>query len=212
MTMQKGGSQMMKVFVFLGLALLIMALAMPAAAKMPKSLAGITLGEDLKSCQGMVQEDSKGVAEDYPYLNEVTIPPGKIPGVRLGKVAYGNCADPGKVVRIKLKLGRPDRDLFKELKKLYTQKWGDPGQYRGDPFQNVVAWKWSFKDGDAKVSLILSNSRDPEEGPGNRIKMTLTSMMAQERKCWQKKHPYRFGGKGGAEGKGRFDIMNLVPQ
>ena len=202
---------MKAIMAVLGCVLVLLAAAMPCSAAMPKTLVGVALGDDIKNYRDLLREDSTAIAEDYPFLKEVTIPPGKIPGVRLGVIAYGNCANPGTIVRIKLKLSQPDRYFFKELLKAYKKELGDPQKYRGDPFQNLLAWKWSFRKDGQRISLIISNSRDPEESMGNQIKISLQCLISQERECWRKKHRPQPGVKTTTKDD-PFNIMDLVPK
>jgi hypothetical protein len=196
---------------FIACMLLSMAMALPAAADVPKTLMGISLGEDIQKYQDLIRSGSDVQAEDYPYLTEAVLTPGKLPGVRVGYIAYGRCANVGKIVRIKLKLRQPGREYYNRLLELYKKKLGKPQQYRGDPFQNLVAWKWSLKDGGSRISLILSNSRDPEESPGNQIKITMQNLMKAERECWRKEHPRKSHGQNLGK-TGPVDINDLVPK
>ena len=53
----------------------------------------------------------------------------------------------------------------------------------------IIAWKWSFKNerGDS-ISLILQHSRDEEYKWGNSVKLTNTTLMEEERLCYEKKN------------------------
>ena len=125
------------------------------------------------------------------YLSEVEL---KTPfeGYRSGYLFYGNCDKPGRIVKIKLKYERSDKEFFDDLVQRFKRKFGEPDQYRGDAFRAFIAWKWSFKDKDNnKISLILQhNSADVEEyTQGNSVKLSVTSFIEKEAICYEQKNP-----------------------
>ena len=73
--------------------------------------------------------------------------------------------------------------------KRFKKHFGEPNEWRGDPFHIVLAWKWSFTDKDNNsISLILQhNARDQEEKQGNSIKMTMWNLIDKETLCYEKK-------------------------
>ncbi len=108
-----------------------------------------------------------------------------------GLIAYGTCAAPGKVVRIKLKYADSGRDFYDNLLARFEKIFGKPDEWRGDPFHIVIAWKWSFVDKSKnRISLMLQhNNQDTDEKIGNSIKLTLTDAIERERQCYEKSHP-----------------------
>ena len=46
-----------------------------------------------------------------------------------------------------------------ELLERYKVNLGKPDEWRGDPFNILIAWKWSFTDKDGNnISLILQHN------------------------------------------------------
>jgi hypothetical protein len=160
-----------------------------AEAKFPVHLGGFKLGDDISNYNNLI--DMKTCREDtfYKYLGE-----GKIirrAGFKSGLVAYGLCDAPNKILRIKLKFADSSKSFFKKLLRRYEKELGTPGEYRGDPFQTVIAWKWSFVNAKKeKISLILQhNTMVEDEKIGNAVKLTLTSQIEKERACFMAKFP-----------------------
>jgi hypothetical protein len=75
------------------------------------------------------------------------------------------------------------------LLKRFKKQFGEPDEYRGDPFHIVVAWKWSFVDKqNHRISLTLQhNSMDAEEKKGNAVKITDTTQIEEDGLCFQRK-------------------------
>jgi hypothetical protein len=120
-------------------------------------------------------------------IKEVEIMP--IKGFKSGLIAYASCTAPGHIVRIKLKYQDLSKTFFKNLLKGIKKKYGDPDEYRGDPFQILIAWKWSFTDDeDNHISLTLQhNTLDAEEKKGNAIKLAMTSLIEKDIDCHKRK-------------------------
>ena len=120
-------------------------------------------------------------------IEEVEIKPMK--GYKSGLIAYATCTAPGHIVRIKLKYADSSKKFYENLLKRIKKKYGEPSEYRGDPFHIVVAWKWSFVDIDNnRISLTLQhNSMDTEEKMGNAVKLTMTNLIEEDRKCYRVK-------------------------
>jgi hypothetical protein len=120
-------------------------------------------------------------------IEEVEIKP--IQDIKSGLIAYGTCAAPGHIVRIKLKYTDGSKKFFDELLKRIKQKFGDPDEYQGDPFKIFIAWKWSFVDKDGnRISLVVQhNSMDLEEKIGNSVKLTMTNLIEEDERCYRTK-------------------------
>jgi hypothetical protein len=118
-------------------------------------------------------------------IEEVEIKP--IKGLKTGYIAYATCAAPGHIVRIKLKYQDSSKKFFKNLFKQIKKKYGEPNEYRGDPFQVLIAWKWSFIDKEGnRISLNLQhNSQDPNQKMGNAIKLTMWNLVEEDQRCHQ---------------------------
>ncbi|MDX1709477.1 MAG: hypothetical protein R3274_12810, partial [Desulfobacterales bacterium] len=69
------------------------------------------------------------------------------------------------------------------------QRFGEPDEYRGDPFHVVDAWKWSFINSDShNISLILQhNIMDEREKMGNAVKLTNTTLIENDHLCYKRK-------------------------
>jgi hypothetical protein len=157
-------------------------------AQTPHQVGGFTLHTDIQGYADQVVLNSALPVRFAEFLQEVEIKPNA--AYRSGLIAYGACAKPGNIVRIKLKYADSSKAFFNELLTRFKKSFGDPSDYRGDPFHILIAWKWSFVDADQnKISLILQhNTQDDEEKIGNAVKMTLTSQMDQEQRCYEQKH------------------------
>jgi hypothetical protein len=170
-----------------------------SADNAPHKIGGFTLGEQISTFVDLVRMKSAMPIRDQQYLRIVEI--GNLEGYKSGNIAFGNCARPGQIVRIKFK-----------------KRFGEPDEWRGDPFHVIVAWKWSFKDkGNNKISLILQYSRDEDYKWGNSVKLTNTTLVEQERTCYQKKHPGKSGSQEGKKSAKRRelkaeDYQRFVPE
>jgi hypothetical protein len=158
-----------------------------SADKAPSKIAGITLGKQIATFVDLVQMETSIILPDRQYLREVRIR--EIDGYKSGVVVFGNCSKPGQIVRIKLKYAYEDKNFYDELLEKFSKKFGEPDEWRGDPFHVIIAWKWSLRNKNGnKISLILQHSRDEEYKWGNSIKITNTTLMEQERLCYEKKN------------------------
>ena len=180
--------------------LLVLLLAAPAAVAadgFPLTLAGFTLGQDVKAYASNCDSDPSVPMSDAPFLSEMRLRPDCVAGVRGGSLTYGNCKDKNKLVRIKLKFHNRGKGLFEDLLARYKKAFGNPDSYQGDTFRNVIAWQWDFKRGDEEVSVLLMWSRDKEMRPGVSIKMTLDSLLESEYACYKEKFEQQERGRGG---------------
>ncbi len=118
-------------------------------------------------------------------IEEVEIKP--IEGLKSGLIAYATCSAPGHIVRIKLKYKDSSKRFFEQLLKRIKKEYGDPSEYRGDPFHILISWKWSLVDKDGnRISMTLQhNSMDTEEKIGNAIKLTMTSLIEEDQRCYK---------------------------
>ena len=158
-----------------------------AQSKFPTHLGGFTLGKDIGHYGEILNMETCREMIATKYLGEgEVIPP---PGFKSGIIAYGRCDKPNKILRIKLKFTDPSKKFFMKLLKRYKKELGEPAEYKGDPFQVMIAWKWSFTDGKGeRLSLILQhNTMVEDEKMGNAVKLTLTSQVEKERTCFLEK-------------------------
>lgn len=172
-------------------------------AEAPHQIAGFTLGATMESVADKVDMASALRIRYMPYMEEVKTLP--MDGFKSGLIYYGTCANPGKILRIKLKYADASEKFFEALLKRYKTKFGKPDEYRGDPFHILIAWKWSFTDKDGnRISLILQhNTENIDQKMGNAVKMTVTSMIEAERQCYTQKHPHLKSEQKPAQTKGK---------
>lgn len=178
----------MKPLAFVVAAFLLL-VAQPCPAQPPKQVAGILLGGNISDYKDRLDMQSALPIRYQEYLTEVEL--NKLDGFKSGLITYATCDAPGLIVRIKLKYADSSKRFFEDLLKRYKQKFGEPSEWRGDPFHVMLSWKWSFVDPRlGLISMTLQhNSLDEEEKVGNSLKMTLTEQLASERRCFEKKSP-----------------------
>lgn len=151
----------------------------------PTSLAGFSLGDDVKSYSDYCHLEKAVPGSDAPFLSEAIIKSDVLPGVRGGSLIFGNCNHKNELVGIKLKFHDRGKGLFDKLYKRYEKKFGEPDNYVGDAFKNVIAWQWVFKnDSKEEVALVLMWSRSQQMRPGVSIKLTHKTRVKQELDCY----------------------------
>ncbi len=202
---------MKKLLFTLGCAL-YMAFPCLGQAAFPIHLGGFVLGEDISDHRERIKIISCRPMRYMEFLGEGEIQ--IIPGFKSGLIAFGNCDRPNKILRIKLKYQESSMDFFKKLMKRFEKCFGAPSEYLGDPFQILIAWKWTFEDGKGgRISLILQhNTKDTDEKIGNAVKLSLTSQIDRERECFKADHPKAKGrGQTGKKLRGRRMWKLYVP-
>jgi hypothetical protein len=154
--------------------------------KPPKEIAGFTLGEQASTYSHLLRMETALPDPDMRYVTEAEAK--HIDGYKSGSLEFGNCAVPGRILRIKLKYEYADKKFYEQLLERFKNKFGKPDEWRGDPFGAIIAWKWSFRDSDDNsISLILQHSTDEEYKYGNSVKITNTTYLREERLCYEKK-------------------------
>ncbi|MBI5592308.1 MAG: hypothetical protein HY881_17720 [Deltaproteobacteria bacterium] len=158
-------------------------------ADTPNQVGGFQLGADISTYKDRVDMTTALTIRYAESITEVAI--NKTDLLASGLIAYGTCATPGKVVRIKLKYADSSKEFYDMLLTRFEKKFGKPAEWRGDPFHIVIAWKWSFVDKSKnRISLILQhNKQDTDEKIGNSIKLTMIDAVDKERQCYDKSHP-----------------------
>ena len=158
-----------------------------AYADAPHEIGGFALNQDIKKFEDRVIMDTALPVRYAENFEEVEIK--FIRGFKSGLIAYGTCDQPGQIVRIKLKYADSSKKFYKDLLERFKKRFGEPDEYRGDPFKIVEAWKWSFVDQqNHNISLILQhNTKDEEEKMGNAVKLTDTTQMEKDLLCYKKK-------------------------
>ena len=199
----------------LALWILLSAAPLPAA-EAPHEVAGFVLGADIAGLAGRLKMDSVLPVRYQEYLEEVEIAP--LPGFKSGLIAYGTCAAPGRIVRVKLKYIDASRAFYDALLARVESRFGKPSTYEGDPFHIVVEWKWSFVDAKGnQITLHLShNNQDFEEKYGNAVKLTQISAIQEERACRLETYPLEREGRGyrrlPLKSMGQEDWQPLLPR
>lgn len=170
----------MKIQVIAGIVMIHLFALAAGAAELPRVLGGFVLGESIETAADRLRMDTAAKVRETGCLMEVDVIPGE--GFESGSINYGACVAQNRIVRIKLKYADGSEKFFKMLLNRYKQRFGEPNEWKGDPFHVVIAWKWTFKDRDgSRVSLILQhNHQDDEEKIGNSVKLTLSDEMAAE--------------------------------
>lgn len=196
--------------------LLLFWLLLPAsvqAQEVPESLAGIVLGSDISTVHQRCQMSTDLPLPDERHLNEIYLKPGFVPGVKSGTVAYATCAKKGAIVRIKLKFDNDSKDFFNKLLDRYKKQFGDPKEWRGDPFQMVVSWKWSFQSAEGRqINLELTHSEDEDYKTGNFVKMTQRSLWESEAACLRKSNMAPNVGDPAPTPEDQIDFTQLIPR
>ena len=160
-----------------------------ALARAPHEIAGFVLGKNISEYRDKLKMDTVLPVRHAEFLKEVEIEP--IPGFKSGVIVYGDCAAPGKILRIKLKYADPSKDFYQKLLEKFKSRFGKPDRWRGDPFHVVLAWKWSFTDEEGnRIGMILQhNSEDSSQKMGNAIKLQMYNLEEEELECFESKNP-----------------------
>lgn len=186
-----------------------------AEGHIPHGIAGIRLDRSVEEFQDLLDMESDLAVRFQEYLAEVELKP--TAGIKTGVVAYGTCAHPGRILRIKIKYADSSKRFFDHLLDQCKARFGDPAEWRGDPFHVMIAWKWSFVDDNGnQISLTLQhNTRDREQKMGNAIKLNLNNGIEEERACFMAKNaktPTRPGESDSSERSRKLDWELLIPR
>jgi hypothetical protein len=178
---------MKKIFVLAVSAALLWIADVCPAADAPHQVAVFKLNGDIADIKDYVIMETALPVRYMENIEEVEIKP--IEGIKTGLIAYATCTAPGHIVRIKLKYDDSSKDFYEKLFAKLKEKFGEPDEYRGDPFHILISWKWSFVDKDRnRISMTLQhNSMDTEEKLGNAIKLTMTSLIEEDERCYAAK-------------------------
>jgi hypothetical protein len=167
--------------------LVLLASSTCLANDVPHQVAVFKLNSNIADVKDYVIMETALPIRYMENIEEVEIKP--IEGFKSGLIAYATCAAPGHVVRIKLKYKDSSKKFYENLLKRIKDKYGEPHEYRGDPFHILISWKWSFVNkGGQRISMTLQhNSMDTEEKMGNAIKLTMTSLVEEDQRCYKVK-------------------------
>jgi hypothetical protein len=150
----------------------------------PMELAGIRLGQSVDTLKDKLLPGNVDRAFNRPALGIMPVAP--VAGFRSGYVDYGLCAAPGRIVRIKMNYADDSLDFFKQVLEALKKRYGEPKEWRGNPFGTLRTWKWSLKaEGGQPISIILMHY-EGEDGTftdGNSIRIAATEMVHEETEC-----------------------------
>jgi hypothetical protein len=182
-----------------------------SAGEAPHEIVGFVLGKPMAAFESRLKLDTRVPLRANPHIHEIETV--DIDGFQSGLIWVGSCVDPGRIVRIRLKYADSSKSFYETLLKHYHKRFGEPTEWRGDPFHIHIAWKWSFVDADNNsISLILShNTQDEEEARGNIVKLTMWNLIEDERRCLEEK-PSRKAQAPPRVNKGVTDWDRLVPR
>jgi hypothetical protein len=157
------------------------------AVEAPHQVSVFVLNRDIADFNDYVVMETALPVRYMENVEEVEIKP--IKGLKTGYIAYATCVAPGHIVRIKLKYQDSSKKFFENIFKQIKKKYGEPLEYRGDPFHILKAWKWSFIDKEGnRISLNLQhNSQDPNQKMGNAIKLTMWNLIEEDQQCYRLK-------------------------
>ena len=177
----------MKNIMVFGLALLLISAPGMIRAEAPHQVGGFALGQNIEKYKDRVILDTALPVRYSENMEELEIK--FTQGFKSGLITYGTCAKPGQIARIKLKYADSSKGFYENLLKRFKKQFGEPDEYRGDPFGIVKAWKWSFVDKhNQRISLNLQhNAMDAEEKKGNAVKITNTTLIEEDRLCYKRK-------------------------
>lgn len=159
-----------------------------ARASAPQSIVGVRLGSQIEEIKDLVDLSSAVPVWGSRYLMRAPLRP--VRGYQSGYVVYGDCAHPGRVVRIKLTYEDASEAFYNQLHSAITKRYGKPTEWRGNPFGTLRIWKWSLRDPEGRrVSIILQHyvGDDDSFTPGNSIRLTHNSFIDEETACHQSK-------------------------
>lgn len=156
-------------------------------ASTPTQVGGFVLNTDIADYELLIKSETTQPIRFNEALNEAETH--RIPGFKSGYIAYGTCATPGKVVRIKLKYENSSKDFYEKLLETFEERFGKP-KWLGDSFHVVSIWKWSFEENGTQVDLYLQhNLGKKDQKLGNSVKMTMQNLVKDELDCFEKKYP-----------------------
>jgi hypothetical protein len=159
-----------------------------AYAGAPDSIVGIKLGTPIQDLHEMVDLGAAVPIWGSDYL--LRVPLRFVKGYQSGYVVYGNCAQIGKVLRIKLTYEDESEEFFGRVLHALTQRYGKPSEWRGNPFGTLKIWKWSLRDAHReRTSIILQHyvGDDDTFTQGNSIRLTDSTLIEGERACYESK-------------------------
>ena len=183
----QSGGQMKKIPIILANLAFLWIAGNCLAGEAPHQIGVFALSQNISEVKDYVIMETALPIRHMETIEEVEIK--SLEGIKSGLIGYATCKAPGNIVRIKLKYKDPGKKFYEQLLKRISKKFGEPDEYRGDPFHIVLSWKWSFVDKKKeRITLTLQhNSMDTEEKLGNSIKLTNRSLIEEDLKCSKEK-------------------------
>ncbi len=157
-------------------------------AEPPSQLAGIRLGDKVGDYADRLDMAKAVPVWDKPYLTRVNVKPTK--GFKGGYVLFGNCAAPGRIVRIKFKYRGKDMKFFKARLAALVKRCGEPKVLHPDA-DGYQGRRWLFgPQKSLAVALLLERYEGDglDVTQGNSIRLTNNVFLGEERACWEAKH------------------------
>jgi len=158
----------------------------------PTEIAGFRLGDAIGPYASKLDREITEEKLVRQYLTVSALLP--VPGFRSGYVTYGNCVTPNRIVRIKMNYEDESKGFYEQILAALKKRYGEPQEWRGNPFGTLRTWKWSFTDGAlGDVSLILQHysGGDNDFTRGNSIRLAANGLNKAESDCYFAKHPER---------------------
>ena len=179
----------MKTKIFLLINIIFLFIFETSMAATPHEISGFILGRSIDDYKDKVRLETPLPIRYCEYLQEVEI---KAPrGIKTGLIWYAVDDTLQPIVRIKLKYADSSKYFYLALFNRFKKRFGEPTEWRGDPFHILEGWKWSFVDEENNIiSLILQhNTLDRQQKIGNCVKLTNWSLLNMEKRHFQLKHP-----------------------
>lgn len=154
------------------------------AANGPRELAGLRLGDTVDAAGSRLADGGRTRECRRFGLSTVAVAP--VDGFRSGYVDIGECAVPGRIVRIKMHYADDSLDFFNTILAALKKRYGEPVQWRGNAFGTLRTWKWGVAAADGtQVSVILMHyaGDDGTFTEGNSIRIAVPAWVRQEQQC-----------------------------
>ncbi len=132
----------MKTKVIIAMAVLLLLAPGLTLAEAPSQVGGFVLNQNIKKFEDRVIMDTALPVRYAENIEEVEIK--FTQGFKSGLISYGTCARSGNIFRIKLKYADSSKKFYKDLLKRFKKQFGEPAEYRGDPFQIVDCLEMVF--------------------------------------------------------------------
>ncbi|QLA16356.1 hypothetical protein [Desulfolutivibrio sulfoxidireducens] len=158
-----------------------------AAEPGPTELAGLRLGDDIATYSQLIDAETAAKGFFRPHLEMVALKDRE--GLRSAYADYGTCKNKGRIVRIKVNYRDGSLKFFEKLLTELKKRYGQPEDWRGNPFGTLRAWKWSLPAGKDRISMVLMYyaGDDGEYTEGNSLRITSRNMVEEEDRCYKEK-------------------------